>query len=185
MDEAWKAKTPGEIKPDFAANYAPLNEFIDKLDLLTDIMNGKSVSAKSGKKEGNHQIRNIDDAVVEKLKGILAWFDDWRIQCVDDKEHFLADETWDSLVVMILGTIHLIEKYSVIWTEFELNPSSLQSDICEHHFNNFKREFPDQKAWDAFNATAASADMRTTQALFGFNSKGNCSYFEDKSTKGR
>jgi hypothetical protein len=182
MDKLWKPKTDGEIKPNFAADYVALNEFIQNLDLLTDIMNGKSVSS-NGKKEGNHAIRNINDPVIEKLKGILMWFYNWRLQCLDTKEHFITEETWEDLVSMILGTIHMIEKYSVLWEDFELNPSSLQSDICEHHFSNFKHEFPDQTSWDGEAAAGISSDMRKSNANFGIGSKGNCSYEELTASK--
>ena len=79
----------------------------------------------------------------KKILSVLQWFNDWEKSIIDRKQsfnEFITKETYRSLKYICYGYACLIkfeclDKDSVVG----ISPSTINQDICEHHFANVRR----------------------------------------------
>jgi len=116
-------------------------------DLLVDIFNGTELSKRTGEKKGGKRImKNVatdveSQAIVEKMKGILLFFDTWRKGCKDLEADFITNESWEDLRTLICGNIdHLVFYSKKFGDDFTWDFRSGGSDVCELHFANQRAE---------------------------------------------
>ena len=147
--------------------YRRLIEFIEKMDALVDLCNGRD-----GK---NFSPTNARDKQKELLS-ILAWFSDWEKDHKDmvkkekaDEYNFFAPSTWKCIQRLILGLCVMIEELC-IKKQRTIVPRRLNTDDLENHFANCRQFVGGShdkltcRGWLAAHAKASK---------FKFGSRGN------------
>jgi hypothetical protein len=130
-----KARDDERVKlPFHDAFYDHIIELTRHVNNLVDIINGRSVE--KGKMTA-HFCPEKASQIQWSLIDILVWFETWKKHNDElkmEKNAFLADETWNGLIRMILGYIGLLGHY-VKKSGMTIAPRKTLSDPCEHFFS--------------------------------------------------
>jgi len=151
------------------SKYAHLIEFIEKMNRLVDICNGR---------DGNWGPDN-GRAVQKELLDTLAWFWNWRKnhdERVKEEKgteyNFFADATWMCIQRLLLGLVVLIEDLCIRKGQ-TIVPRRLNTDDLENHFANCRQFVGGShdkltvKGWMAAHAKASKYSL--TMAKKGNN----------------
>ena len=78
-------------------------------------------------------IYTVNDSRLEKLRGVLSYFSEWRAG-ISRGEEFLSSKLWFDLQAMILGIISLVNTKLKRFPETTIKPAALNQDAVENHF---------------------------------------------------
>lgn len=161
--------------------YKPLMYYIQHLNNLVDITNGK---------RGHYTPENGSE-MQKALLGILDWFSKWKknhdslvAKGERTEYNFLATITWDCLRNLILGHVFMIQYYS-IKRGYTIDPRTLSTDPVEHHFGNC-RQMVGGSTSGLTSAQYTQADRKASLSkAVGFAAVGNCRGAEDHFKKAK
>ena len=80
-----------------------------------------------------HLIYTVNDPRLEKLRGVLSYFSEWRAG-ISRSEEFLSSKLWFDLQAMILGIISLVNTKLKRFPGTTIKPAVLNQDVVENHF---------------------------------------------------